>query len=139
MVNTYCRILLNRRIELMRARIKKAQSRHIVHRDQSQHPAVATSLTVEQEMQEQKISTYQRNKYRSMWEQEEVNHMRTGDYSVGQSNANGDRSYDGTWVNFPKGRRSIINRPSTAKPCNDQAKAFIRQPDNETTRAVPSE
>ncbi|XP_002135452.3 uncharacterized protein [Drosophila pseudoobscura] len=85
-------------------------------------------------MQEQKISTYQRNKYRSMWGQEEVNHMRTGDYSVGQSNANGDRSCDGTWVNFPKGRRSIINRPSTAKPCNDQAKAFIRPWANQNVR-----
>ncbi|XP_015042239.2 uncharacterized protein [Drosophila pseudoobscura] len=103
MVNMYCRILLNRCKELMRASIKKVRSRQFVHREQSQHPAVATSLTVEQEMQEQKISTYQRNKYRSMWEQEEVNHMRTGDYSVSQSNANGDRSYDGTWVNLGQG------------------------------------
>ncbi|XP_017144083.1 uncharacterized protein LOC108156866 [Drosophila miranda] len=127
MEKKYCRIFLNRCIELMRARIKEVRSRPIVHRDQRRQPAVANK-EVEQEIQKQKkISTYQRNKYRSMWEQEEANHRRTGDYSVSQSNANGDRSNDGTWVNFPKGRRSIINRPSTARPCNDQAKAFIRQ------------
>nr|AAW51017.1 GA19111 [Drosophila pseudoobscura] len=113
MVNRYCRNLLNRCIGLMRANIQKV---HIVHRGQSQQPAVATSLTVEK-----------RNKYRSTWEHEEVNHRRTVDYSASQSNASGDRSYDGTWVNFPTGRRSFINRPSTAKPCNDKAKAFLRQ------------
>ncbi|XP_022211272.1 uncharacterized protein LOC111066745 [Drosophila obscura] len=124
MSNIQCKIMLNRCLELMRARIEEAQSRHVGHREQNAQSAVASSfLSMEQELRErEKMSAYQRNKRRSMWEQQEQkNHL--------QQNDAGERSGDRTWVDFPDSerRRSANNRPSTAKPCNDAAKAFITQ------------
>ncbi|XP_037728004.1 uncharacterized protein LOC119558808 isoform X1 [Drosophila subpulchrella] len=155
------RMMVNRCIELLRARIECASTRHIARRYQQsrdQGKVLAQYLPEEQVVRErEKADIYKKNKRRSMWEQDEGH----GGRVTGRDNQERfddeqyrpreleKRNYDCTWVNFPESvaakqsrrksyldviedetprrRRSQEDRPNTAKPWDDEARAFINQ------------
>eukprot|EP00099_Drosophila_melanogaster_P023478 NP_651252.1 uncharacterized protein Dmel_CG5762 [Drosophila melanogaster] len=158
MVNIHggTRMMVNRCIELLRARIECASTRHIARR--SQRPRVGSQYLPDDQIlrEREKADVYKKNKRRSMWEQDEGH----GRISVGDDQERFDneqyhprelekRKYECTWVNFPdsvatkrnrrrdflesmeteapRRRRAQEERPSTAKPCDDEARAFINQ------------
>ncbi|XP_043652975.1 uncharacterized protein LOC122619845 [Drosophila teissieri] len=164
MVNIHggTRMMVNRCIELLRARIECASTRHIARRYQRPRDQVKVAsqyLPDDQILRErEKADVYKKNKRRSMWEQDEGH---GGRISAGDDQERFDneqyqpreleqRNYECTWVNFPESvatkqsrrrdfletidtteaprrRRTQGDRPSTAKPCDDEARAFINQ------------
>ncbi|XP_017083999.1 uncharacterized protein LOC108116570 [Drosophila eugracilis] len=163
MVNIHgcTRMMVNRCIELLRARIECASTRHIARRyqlSQDQGKIVNQNMPLEQVVRErEKADIYKKNKRRSMWEQDEGHGGRVPgrddqerfddeQYKPRELEA---RNYDCTWINFPESvaakqttrrnfleesedetprrRRTQETRPNTAKPFDDEARAFINQ------------
>ncbi|XP_050745035.1 uncharacterized protein LOC108026071 [Drosophila biarmipes] len=155
------RMMVNRCIELLRARIECASTRHIARRYQrprDQGKVLAQYLPEEQVVRErEKADIYKKNKRRSMWEQDEGQVGRTSgrdsqerfDEEQYRPQELEKRHYDCTWINFPESvaakqrrrksylevdedktprrRRSQEDRPNTAKPWDEEARAFINQ------------
>ncbi|XP_017117591.1 uncharacterized protein LOC108139375 [Drosophila elegans] len=166
MVNIHggTRMMVNRCIELLRARIECASTRHIARRHQlprAQGQVYSHYLPVEQVVRErEKTDVYKKNKRRSMWEQDEGHGGRNSgrddqerfDDEQYRPQELEERIYDRTWSNFPESvvakknrrrrdievivdepprrRKAQEERPNTAKPCDDEARAFISQWDS---------
>ncbi|XP_017046751.1 uncharacterized protein LOC108091880 [Drosophila ficusphila] len=164
MVNT--RMMVNRCMELLRARIECALTRHIPRRYPNARnlDRVYSHYRPEQQVvrEREKADIYKKNKRRSMWEQDEGqggripgkdDQERFDDEQYRPSEME-NRNYDCTWVNFPESvaarkrrlknvmdvmdveapprRRTREDRPNTAQPCDDEARAFISQWDSNT-------
>ncbi|KAH8382377.1 hypothetical protein KR009_003227 [Drosophila setifemur] len=161
MVNIHgcTRMMVNRCIELLRARIECAQTRHIARRHPGQRVTSSAQYRPEEQLvrERAKTDTYQKNKRRSMWEQDGGQGARSA-VRDDQQRLDADqyrpreleqRSYDCTWENFPESvaerppsidmesadvmprrRRSESERPNTAKPWDEEARDFISQWDS---------
>uniref|UniRef100_A0A6P4FD32 Uncharacterized protein LOC108050714 isoform X1 n=1 Tax=Drosophila rhopaloa TaxID=1041015 RepID=A0A6P4FD32_DRORH len=159
------RMMVNRCIELLRARIECASTRHIARRYQrprGQGQMYSHYLPEEQVVRErEKADIYKKNKRRSMWEQDEAHGGRISgrddqerfDDEQYRPQELEERNYDRTWINYPESvaakrrrgrsdlmelmddeaprrRRTQEDRPNTAKPWDDEARAFISQWDS---------
>lgn len=142
MVNIHggTRMMVNRCIELLRARIECASTRHIARR--SQRPRVGSQYLPDDQIlrEREKADVYKKNKRRSMWEQDEGH---GGRISVGDDQERFDneqyhprelekRKYECTWVNFPDSvatkrnrRRDFLESMETEAPRRRRAQVPI--------------
>ncbi|KAH8247334.1 hypothetical protein KR038_002746 [Drosophila bunnanda] len=144
------RMMVNRYIELLRARFQCAPTRHFA--DQRRLSSTRFQYLEQAGKEREKADAYNKNKRLSMWEQnrgrysdpEDNRRMDTNQYRPKELK---QRRYNATWVDFPenavvkgcstyalpieeeapKRRRSPEERPNTAKPFDDEAIAFISQ------------
>ncbi|XP_017020174.1 uncharacterized protein [Drosophila kikkawai] len=153
------RMMVNRYIELLRARIQCAPTRHIAERHR-RVPYKRRQYSEQAVREREKADSYHKNKRRSMWEQtqsyggrfsEPEDHKRV-DSNQYRPKKLEQRRYNCTWNDFPKKvvekqcnpytppleeeapkrRRSPGDRPNTARPFDDEAAAFINQWDSNT-------
>ncbi|KAH8310906.1 hypothetical protein KR044_003446 [Drosophila immigrans] len=150
-VNSGTKMMVNRAIELLNAKIARAQSRHVAKRMPVVcHHSCNMDLNVMKREMRQKCQEYDASKRLSMWEQNKdqangpQNTARLDQSHYKQSGLK-KRSYDCTWVDFPERpptkpqpifileehiplkRRKSENRPETAKPCDPEATDFMKQ------------
>ncbi|KAH8247031.1 hypothetical protein KR032_007346 [Drosophila birchii] len=161
MVNIHSgtRMMVKRYIELLRARIQCAPTRHIADRHR-RLSSRRSSQHLEQAVKErQKTDAYNKNKRRSMWNQtgrrlSEPEDQKREDANQYRPKELEERTYYCTWNDFPenmveqhrttyvphveeeapKRRRSPGERPGTAKPFDAEATAFLNQWDNNTAQ-----
>ncbi|XP_020810919.1 uncharacterized protein LOC110186201 [Drosophila serrata] len=153
-VQSGTRMMVNRYIELLRARLQCAPTRHIANRHQRLSSTRCQHL--EQSLKDrEKADAYNKNKRLSMWEQnggrfsdaDDHKRMDTNQYRPKDLD---QRRYNCTWTDFPesavvnennsytlptveeapKRRRSSEDRPNTAMPYDDEAISFLSQWDS---------
>ncbi|XP_064554644.1 uncharacterized protein LOC135439781 [Drosophila montana] len=151
--NNSTKMMVNRCMELLNAKIAHAQTRHIAKRVPLDRisPRVLDAKALFRERQ--KAEKYEACKRLSMWEQNKdqqsdwVENERL-DHSHYKHSQLRERTYDCTWTKFPEEpkpkqrrmfkseghipicRRKTGTRPETAKPWDDEASDFIKQWDN---------
>ncbi|KAH8399098.1 hypothetical protein KR215_002164, partial [Drosophila sulfurigaster] len=153
-VNNGTKMMVNRAIELLNAKIAHAQTRHIAKRMPIArlNPCNLDHNVMRRERQ--KCEKYDISKRLSMWEQNKAETNETRDaVRLDQSHYKHcevkDRSYDCTWVDFPPrepskpqpvliveehipyNRRKSGFRPETAKPWDAESSDFLKQWDGE--------
>ncbi|XP_060648910.1 uncharacterized protein LOC132786408 [Drosophila nasuta] len=148
--NNGTKMMVNRVMELLNAKIARAQTRHVAKR----MPVASLNSPYmdinAMQRERQKCQAYDASKRLSMWEQkqDQGNEVQVGarlDQSHYKHSGLKKRIYDCTWVDFPVRqqtkpqpifildehipvrRRNCENRPETAKPCDAEASDFLKQ------------
>ncbi|XP_017968341.1 uncharacterized protein LOC108659778 [Drosophila navojoa] len=151
--NNGTKIMVNRCIELLNAKIAHAQTRHIAKRVPVNRirPRKMDAKAIFRERQ--KAENYEASKRLSMWEQnkgekQNMSESLRMDHSHYKHCGLMERTYDCTWADFPEDvkpksgksvqspeevqspRRESGNRPDTAKPWDAESEDFIKQWEN---------
>ncbi|KAH8359130.1 hypothetical protein KR093_004492 [Drosophila rubida] len=156
-VNNGTKIMVNRAIELLNAKIAHAQSRHIPKRMPVARLNPCNLDVNVMKRERQKCEKYDLSKRLSMWEQDklEVNQLQDParlDQSHYKHCGLNERNYDCTWIEFPSkqppkpqpaftveehipyNRRKSGFRPETAKPWDAESSDFLKQWDNDNVK-----
>ncbi|XP_034485779.1 uncharacterized protein LOC117790435 [Drosophila innubila] len=155
-VNNGTKMMVNRCMELLNAKIANAQTRHIAKRVPVARLSPRNVDVHVLQRERQKCQEYEVSKRLSMWEQEkdQTNVLQDPerlDNSYYKHYGVNERSYDCTWVDFPErprpkpqttflvedhipfNRRKSGQRPETAKPFDAEATDFLKQWDSHNT------
>ncbi|KAH8310905.1 hypothetical protein KR044_003447 [Drosophila immigrans] len=154
-VNNGTKMMVNRAIELLNAKIAHAQTRHIAKRMPvgRLNPCNLNPNVMQRERQ--KCEKYDASKRLSMWEQDKIEANTQGQDAARLDQSHykhcdvKDRSYNCTWIDFPTrvppkpqpafivedhipyNRRKSGYRPETAKPWDAESTDFLKQWDGE--------
>ncbi|KAM8705703.1 hypothetical protein ACLKA7_010064 [Drosophila subpalustris] len=155
-VNNGTKMMVNRCMELLNAKIANAQTRHIAKRIPIARLSPRSLDVHVLQRERQKCQEYEVSKRLSMWEQDkdqtsELQDPERLDHFHYKHHGVNERSYDCTWVDFPDrqpskpqptflvedhipfNRRKSGQRPETAKPFDAEAKDFLKQWDSHNT------
>lgn len=156
-LNNCTKIMVNRCIELLSAKIAHAQTRHIAKRVPMSR-VTSRKIDLDRLQQErQKTQKYEASKRLSMWEQNKEQSPSQDADRLDQSHYKhyglNERKYDCTWIEFPDyvcrqptvvpkmkapvAYRRDSERPDSAKPMDAEAKQFFK--DWETQKKINRE